>query len=250
MSHKRSTRTSQGAASSSTVSSPHEHMLHLSALNPYITCSLCHGYLIEATTVNDCLHTFCKSCLLKHFEHSTDCPKCHFMIHQSHPSHYVAFDRTLQDIVYKLVPGMQVEETRRRDEFQKKKHKSDRPVENGVHSAAPQHSGENDVTNKDNGVDHLEDPNAVVEIKIQSLSIVARMLHVKLPYVRISGLTTVNTIKRLLAYLIFSDITRYNEFDIFCNNELMGRDFSMAFIQKPDGGTSSTTHSSFTTRTC
>lgn len=42
------------------------------------------------------------------------------MIHQSHPSHYVAFDRTMQDIVYKLVPGMQAEEMKRREEFEKK----------------------------------------------------------------------------------------------------------------------------------
>lgn len=32
------------------------------------TCSLCSGYFVDATTVIDCLHTFCKSCLLKYFE--------------------------------------------------------------------------------------------------------------------------------------------------------------------------------------
>lgn len=56
----------------------------------------------------------------KKFIDNTDCPKCHFMIHQSHPSHYVAFDRTVQDIVYKLVPGLQTEEFRRREKFIKR----------------------------------------------------------------------------------------------------------------------------------
>lgn len=110
-----------------------ENALKLSILNPHITCPICKGYFVEATTVLDCLHTFCKGCLLKHFEgkllsaknvldgtpnpDSNVCPKCNFLIHQSHPSHYVAFDRTMQDIVYKLVPGMQAEEERRRRDF-------------------------------------------------------------------------------------------------------------------------------------
>lgn len=29
------------------------------------------------------------------------------MIHQSHPLQYISFDRTMQDIVYKLVPDLQ-----------------------------------------------------------------------------------------------------------------------------------------------
>lgn len=46
------------------------------------------------------------------------------------------------------------------------------------------------------------------------------------------GLATVSTLKRLLAHMLTGDITRYNEYDVFCNNELMGRDYSMAFIHK------------------
>lgn len=48
----------------------------------------------------------------------------------------------------------------------------------------------------------------------------------------ILGLATVNTLKRLLAHMLTGEITRYNEYDVFCNNELMGRDYSMAFIHK------------------
>ncbi|KIH59398.1 zinc finger, C3HC4 type, partial [Ancylostoma duodenale] len=80
------------------------------------------GYLIDATTVIDCLHTFCKSCLLTYFEEEDNCcPTCEQLIHQSHPSHYVAFDRTMQDIVYKLVPGLIEAERKRRLEFLKDK---------------------------------------------------------------------------------------------------------------------------------
>lgn len=29
----------------------------LSSVNPYITCNLCKGYLIDATTIVECLHS-------------------------------------------------------------------------------------------------------------------------------------------------------------------------------------------------
>lgn len=75
-SHKRKTRSSSQANNTAIKSSNKnegttsitEHMLSLSSLNPYITCPICEGYFVDATTVIDCLHTFCKSCLLKHFE--------------------------------------------------------------------------------------------------------------------------------------------------------------------------------------
>uniref|UniRef100_A0A914MG49 RING-type domain-containing protein n=1 Tax=Meloidogyne incognita TaxID=6306 RepID=A0A914MG49_MELIC len=153
-------KNSENSSTAGTSQKPMENFVSLSSINPYITCPLCNGYFVDATTVIDCLHTFCKSCLLKYFDEvtrdlikskpkgrflfpdsssqqknpsffkdNTDCPKCHYQIHQSHPSHYVAFDRTMQDIVYKLVPGMQAEEQRRREQFklkQKKKEEKER----------------------------------------------------------------------------------------------------------------------------
>ena len=48
----------------------------------------------------------CKSCLVKHLEERNTCPECNSIIHQSHPLQYISFDRTMQDIVYKLVPNI------------------------------------------------------------------------------------------------------------------------------------------------
>nr|XP_033712342.1 polycomb group RING finger protein 3 isoform X5 [Tursiops truncatus] len=76
-------------------------------INAHITCRLCSGYLIDATTVTECLHTFCRSCLVKYLEENNTCPTCRIVIHQSHPLQYIGHDRTMQDIVYKLVPGLQ-----------------------------------------------------------------------------------------------------------------------------------------------
>ena len=84
---------------------PLDRKCKLRTLNEMITCKICHGYLVDATTVTECLHTFCKSCIVKHLEDSNVCPECEDVIHQSHPLDYIAYDRTLQDLVYKIVPG-------------------------------------------------------------------------------------------------------------------------------------------------
>lgn len=51
--------------------------LRLDDLNPHLMCRICSGYFRDAHTITECLHTFCKSCLLRHFDqgHRT-CPHC------------------------------------------------------------------------------------------------------------------------------------------------------------------------------
>ncbi|CAJ0562209.1 unnamed protein product, partial [Mesorhabditis spiculigera] len=44
-------------------------------------------------------------------------------------------------------------------------------------------------------------------------------------------MATINTIKRYLALCLWNDVAKYQELDVFCNNELMGKDFSMKFIR-------------------
>uniref|UniRef100_A0A8C5QYC8 Polycomb group ring finger 6 n=1 Tax=Leptobrachium leishanense TaxID=445787 RepID=A0A8C5QYC8_9ANUR len=60
-------------------------MINLSDLNPYILCSICKGYFIDATTITECLHTFCKSCIIRHFYYTNRCPRCNIVVHQTQP---------------------------------------------------------------------------------------------------------------------------------------------------------------------
>lgn len=57
--------------------------ISLNDLHPYITCFLCRGYLIEATTIVECLHTYCHSCLMKHLAKEKCCPQCDMSINKS-----------------------------------------------------------------------------------------------------------------------------------------------------------------------
>ncbi|XP_065078817.1 polycomb group protein Psc [Ochlerotatus camptorhynchus] len=85
--------------------------------NDSLTCSLCTGYLIEATTVNDCLHTFCRSCIVRHLERNKYCPKCKSYNNKTITVANLRPDRILRSLVYKLVPGLHQSENQRAAKF-------------------------------------------------------------------------------------------------------------------------------------
>ncbi|XP_036331321.1 polycomb group protein Psc [Rhagoletis pomonella] len=105
----------------------------LSVMNPHIICHLCNGYLIDATTIVECLHSFCHSCLIKHLRTEQYCPRCEMMINTAKPN--IKPDTTLQAIVYKLVPGLYERELMRKRAFYK-----DRPEEAAM--ATPEQRGD------------------------------------------------------------------------------------------------------------
>ncbi|XP_076349552.1 polycomb complex protein BMI-1-like isoform X2 [Tachypleus tridentatus] len=91
--------------------------LHVMEVNPYLTCVLCGGYFIDATTITECLHSFCKTCIVRYLKSSKFCPICDVQVHKTRPLVNIRADKTLQDIVYKLVPGLFRNEMKRRREF-------------------------------------------------------------------------------------------------------------------------------------
>ncbi|CAB3370278.1 Hypothetical predicted protein [Cloeon dipterum] len=91
--------------------------LKLQDLNSHLVCDLCKGYLIDATTIVECLHTFCRSCLVRHIDRQAACPTCDAPLPKAKPFLHIRSDKTLQDIVYKLVPGLYHAEMQRRRDF-------------------------------------------------------------------------------------------------------------------------------------
>uniref|UniRef100_A0A2R5LL05 RING-type domain-containing protein n=1 Tax=Ornithodoros turicata TaxID=34597 RepID=A0A2R5LL05_9ACAR len=86
-------------------------------LNPHLTCMLCGGYFVDATTIIECLHSFCKTCIVRYLSLHKICPVCDVQVHKTRPLVNIRSDQTLQDIVYKLVPGLFKSEMRKRREF-------------------------------------------------------------------------------------------------------------------------------------
>ncbi|XP_037926442.1 polycomb group protein Psc-like isoform X1 [Hermetia illucens] len=88
----------------------------LKNVNAHITCSLCTGYLIDATTIVECLHSFCHSCIMNYLRKDQYCPRCEMMINTTKHNN-IKLDTTLQAIVYKLVPGLYEKELLRKRAF-------------------------------------------------------------------------------------------------------------------------------------
>ncbi|CAG9853545.1 unnamed protein product [Phyllotreta striolata] len=89
--------------------------IKLAEINSYLTCYLCKGYLIDATTISECLHSFCRSCIIKFLQENSYCPICEVIINKAKPN--LKLDKTLQDIVYKLVPELFLREMSRRKQY-------------------------------------------------------------------------------------------------------------------------------------
>lgn len=128
--------------------------IKITELNPHLMCVLCGGYFIDATTIIECLHSFCKMCIVRYLETSKYCPICDVQVHKTKPLLNIRSDKTLQDIVYKLVPGLFKNEMKRRRDFY-----ADHPVDasNG--------------TNEDRGEVADEEKRIITDDEIISLSI-------------------------------------------------------------------------------
>ncbi|GJQ77938.1 hypothetical protein Trydic_g2299 [Trypoxylus dichotomus] len=69
----------------------------------------------DATTISECLHSFCRSCIIQFLQENSHCPICEVIINKAKPN--IKLDKTLQDIVYKLVPELFLREMARRQKF-------------------------------------------------------------------------------------------------------------------------------------
>ncbi|CAH1239064.1 BMI1 [Branchiostoma lanceolatum] len=91
--------------------------LPITELNPHLMCVICGGYFIDATTIIECLHSFCKTCIVKYLDTSKYCPVCDVQVHKTRPLLNIRADKTLQSLVYKLVPNLFKDEMKRRRDF-------------------------------------------------------------------------------------------------------------------------------------
>ncbi|XP_055347411.1 polycomb complex protein BMI-1-like [Paramacrobiotus metropolitanus] len=84
-------------------------------LSPLLICQICRGFLVDATSLPECGHVFCKTCIVMHCNKSTMCPldSCRVYIH-ARPLTRLKKDTTLQTVVYKLLPEIYHSEMSRR----------------------------------------------------------------------------------------------------------------------------------------
>jgi polycomb group RING finger protein 4 len=126
--------------SSSLASQPQssQKRTRLIEINPALTCILCNGYFIDATTISECLHSFCKSCIVKYLETNKCCPICEGLVHKTKPLLNIRSDKILQDIVYKLIPDVFKNEMQRRRDYYAK-HSEAAPTTAEDRGEVPEH---------------------------------------------------------------------------------------------------------------
>ncbi|XP_055930024.1 polycomb group RING finger protein 3-like isoform X1 [Argiope bruennichi] len=201
-----------------------ERRIRLKTLNPHITCKICKGYLIDATTVIECLHTFCKSCLVKHLEDNNTCPTCEIVIHQSHPLQYISYDRTMQDIVYKLVPNLQQNEVRRERDFYKRR---GMPYPKTIpNNCIEKEAGLQSSSKLENSDYHRSDEQVNILLEAQTTA----LKQMRRKFIRCSAQVTVTHLKKFIAKKVFNNMDKYREVDILCNEEILGKDHTLKFV--------------------
>ncbi|KAM6951594.1 polycomb group RING finger protein 5-B-like [Aplochiton taeniatus] len=198
--------------------------------NCSITCSVCKGYLIKPTTVTECLHTFCKSCIVQHFEDSNDCPKCGSQVHETNPLEMLRLDNTLEEIIFKLVPGLREREEQQEREFWKR-NKSKENGEDASQQGKRLQRADEDGDEGGDGDCHRSDPQIAITLdcllnNAQVGEDIVKGLMKK--FIRCSTRVTVGTIKKFLSLKL--KLPNSYELDVLCNGEIMGKDHTMEFI--------------------
>ncbi|EFP08560.1 CRE-MIG-32 protein [Caenorhabditis remanei] len=193
------------------------------------------GYIVDATTIIDCMHTFCKSCLLKYFDaDNKTCPTCGTFIHGSHPTHYVTYDRAFNDLVNQFVPKLEDKELEARKKFLR-----DCREAIGIDTAAEDRERaerlEKERVTGTNRCYPLERPRFShhrddCQVTVNLLPGTPNLPLITRPFIRCSEMTTMNTLKKYISLQIWDDQSRYGDLDIFCDGQLMGKDFSIRFV--------------------
>uniref|UniRef100_A0A183SU26 RING-type domain-containing protein n=1 Tax=Schistocephalus solidus TaxID=70667 RepID=A0A183SU26_SCHSO len=241
------------------------HVIRLSDLNAHVTCNICNGYLIDAVSITECLHPcncpvfclnclVCKSCIVNYLTANNTCPVCGILIHQSHPLNYISADRTLQDIVYKIVPNLKDSRFPVRFKMKEKQERSfiDRldgsrlPMKVscfvyhlvGECAKTLEQSKDRTPDKSSHSPSYQQDPyyhrlDEQVHIQLEPGSDCLEPLRLK--FLRLSSKATVTHLRKYVAHHVLHDISKFHDIDIFIlNNEngtFLGRDHALKFVR-------------------
>ncbi|XP_027043193.1 polycomb group RING finger protein 5-A-like [Pocillopora damicornis] len=221
------------------LQSNRERKLKLQDLNTFITCELCNGYLIKPTTITECLHTFCRSCIVKYFQDSGDnkCPSCSILIHETNPFEMLRSDKTLEDVIHKLIPKLQESECKRERQFcaqhndgtaVKAKEIVDMKLSQ-VHETEEPMAKRTKLSGTDENF-HRDDPQIGVCLECLGDDSAEEQCVKKLvrKYIRCSSRLTIAHVKKFLKMKL--DLKTADQVEVMCNGEIMGKDHTLEFV--------------------
>ncbi|XP_046851437.1 polycomb group RING finger protein 5-B-like isoform X2 [Xenia sp. Carnegie-2017] len=198
--------------------------------NDLLTCYLCKGYWIKPTTVAECLHTFCRSCIVQYLDDTEEivCPRCFTVIHETNPTEMLRHDQTLEDIIFKLVPHLQENEKQREYEFNRAQ-KRKKNIETAVDSQ-PFCKRQKEERKTEQFNDHRNDPQIAFCLDcIDSDEVSCKYFQpLAKKFIKTSIRLTIGHLKKYLRLKL--NLPNKKEVDILCNGEIMGKDHTLEFI--------------------
>ena len=196
----------------------------------------------------------CKSCIVQYLEENTTCPICDTLLHQSHPLLYIALDKKLQAIVYKLVANLDRNELERQCKFYDERQleypaqlkealetyqnnqqdvaalgskTSSMSIKRENSDSTPTTSTQDTNTNK-NGAEHNyhrnDEPIALCLEPAGDLKALSRK------FMLCSCHATITHLKKYVALNVYSNIDQYKDLDILCQDEILGKDHTLKFV--------------------
>ena len=224
--------------------------LKVKELNANFICIICNGYLIRPVAITECLHYFCRSCIVKYLETTSEykCPYCETLIHETNPWELLREDKKLEYIIYQLVPGLAQNEKKRRKLFYSRRGMED-PDENNADSNLTLSILESSSKKDEPDAKQETSSNAQADVKSKPKLLESSQIGLHLnfiepegkiannkqnfrcldkPYLRTSSNITVAHLKKFLQKKLSHSSTC--DVDILCNGELMGKHHTLEFI--------------------
>lgn len=211
-----------------------EVQVTLTNLTEFLSCGLCKGYLIDATAITECLHTFCRSCIVLYLRDKSTCPTCKQLISQSYALNFIRHDRTKQDLVYKLIPELKEREALRESEFyaelglpvpERKSPDVDTFLDPDCEaSASAVEAKELETTHV-----HVTEEHIALCLEYDRPKDPKKKLKpLKRKYLKCSSYATVGHIKKFISGKLKLGSCR--EVDVLCNDEILGKDHTLKFL--------------------
>jgi len=208
-------------------------------LNQYLLCSLCMGYFKDAHTISECLHTFCKSCIIKFFMENSDCPTCGISL-LPFPLQTVRVDRSLQSIVDKIFPDLIRKDLEQEKNFYvsrglpvpeailEEEGKLKPPTDTLEPTLAPKR------LKKGEGNKRIYNDEVAFELSVDESSAESASLpKLDKPFIRTSAKITVFHLKKFLSKKL--NLKSTNEIEISYKGEILGSEHSLEYILKTRG---------------
>lgn len=190
-------------------------------LNEYLVCSLCMGYFRNAHTIRECLHTFCKTCIVEYLVNGRDCPRCQVHL-GTNPMDQLKYDRQLATIVEKIFPYKAADSD---PEAEKRKHEE------------KQHQAEDETKlkklKKSEALKKFYADEVGFELSVDESEADSGLKNLDKPFIRTSSKVTILHLKKYLQKKL--NLPSLKDLEITYRGDIMGNELSLEYILRSRG---------------